>query len=339
MMLAANCLIPSKAGERMTFMRVLFLLAVLAVLMATGAAAAAPVAVTFQINDSYVKDKVIPNAGIGVASAEDGPFVASGTTDVAGRLVLSLEPGDYFVTYKAPGYVPIYKSPVRVGPEPATITTTLTMMMEDTGTGAQTRIQIVLNWGSRTEDQVSDIDAHLLCPCKAESAHTYFGAQTHDGSGHSAALDVDDRDWGGPETITLTDPVAGVHHYWVYDYSGSDSAKLGMSDVVVRVVVNDRVAGEYRIPGDVTERVWRPFKELTLEPPKEPRIVPFSPEDLAAKLDRQLPAEQAWPSPSGRTEGTSPMQSSIWRGLLVGLIIFLAILFLVKRLRRRRLSR
>jgi len=35
--------------------------------------------------------------------------------------------------------------PIRVGSAPVTITTTLTMMMEDAGTGAHTRIQIVLN--------------------------------------------------------------------------------------------------------------------------------------------------------------------------------------------------
>ena len=320
-------------------MRGPYMLGLLAVLVATRVAPAAPVTVTFQINDSYVKDKVIANAGVGVAAVEDGPFVASGTTDAEGILGLSLEPGDYFVTYKAAGYVPIYKSPIRVGATPLTITTTLTMMMEDTGTGTHARIQIVLNWGSRTEDQVSDIDAHLLCPCKAESAHTYFGAQAHDGSDHSAALDVDDRDWGGPETITLTDPVQGAYHYWVYDYSGSGSAKLGMSDVVVRVVINDRVAGEYRIPHDVAERVWRPFKELAVEPLKEPEIVPFSPDDLAAKLDRQVPPEEHWPSGSSPTEGTSPMQSTIWKGLLIGLVIFLMILILTVRRRRRRQGR
>ena len=170
------------------------MLQVLAVLVATSVAAAAPVTVTFQINDSYVKDKVIANVSIGVAAIEDGPFVASGTTDAEGRLGLSLEPGDYLVTYKAPGYVPINKSPIRVGSTPGTITTTLTMMMEDTGTGTHTRIQIVLNWGSRTADQVRDADAHLLCPCRTAGAHVYYGALLHNGEGHGAALDVDDRD-------------------------------------------------------------------------------------------------------------------------------------------------
>jgi hypothetical protein len=302
------------------------MLEVFVVLVATRVAPASPVTVTFQINDSYVKDKVIANVGIGVAAVKDGPFVASGTTDAKGQLGLSLEPGNYFVTYKAPGYVPIEKSPIQVGSTPMTITTTLTMLMEDIGTGNHARIQIVLNWGSRREDQVRDVDAHLLCPCKAEGAHTYFGAQLHEGGGHSGVLDVDDRDWGGPETITITDPVQGAYYYWVYDYSGSDNAKLGISDVVVRVVINDRVAGEYRIPSNMVERTWRPFKELTIEPLKEPQIVPFSPDDLTAKQDRQIPPEQNWPSTSNPTEGTSSTESGVGTGLLFGLGIFLVIL-------------
>jgi hypothetical protein len=173
---------------------------------------------------------------------------------------------------------------------------------------------------------VEDIDAHLLCPCNAEGAHTYFDAKLHEGGGHSAVLDVDDTDWGGPESITVTDPVQGAYFYWMYDYSGADNAKLGNSDVVVRVIINDRVAGEYRIPSNVVERTWRPFKELTIEPLKEPRIVPFSPDDLTAKLDREIPSEQNWPSSSGPTEGTSSSESSVGKGLLIGLGIFLVIL-------------
>jgi len=81
--------------------------------LAAGSLAGAPVFITFQINDSYVKDKAVANVSIGVAAAEDGPFVAQGTTDADGRLRLSLEPGDYFVNYEAQGYVPIRKSPIR----------------------------------------------------------------------------------------------------------------------------------------------------------------------------------------------------------------------------------
>jgi len=37
----------------------------------TAAAVAAPVEVTFQVNDSYVKDKVLPGVAIGVAVAAE----------------------------------------------------------------------------------------------------------------------------------------------------------------------------------------------------------------------------------------------------------------------------
>jgi len=68
---------------------------------------------------------------------------------------------------------------------------------------------------------------------------------------------VDDTDWGGPETVTLTDPPPGSHVYWVHDYSGPP-ATLGTSDVVVRVVIGEQEAGEFRILRGVTQRSSSP---------------------------------------------------------------------------------
>jgi hypothetical protein len=83
-------------------------------------------------------------------------------------------------------------------------------------------------------------------------------------------------------------------------------------------IIDDRVAGEYRIPSNVVGRTRRPFKELTIEPLKEPRIVPFMPDDLTARLDCEIPSEQNWQSSSEPTEGTSSSESSVGKGLLVG---------------------
>jgi hypothetical protein len=183
---------------------------------------------------------------------------------------------------------------------------------------------------------VQDIDAHLLCACKAAGAHVFYGALRHGGEGHECALDVDDRDWGGPETVTLTDPVPGSYSYWVYDYSGSDGARLGNSDVVVRVVIDDSVAGEYRIPADVVQRAWRPFRELTVGSSGEPRIVPFTAEDRAAGMDRRIPPERDWPPASSPAEGTSSPAFSIGSGWVFGLLVLVAFILLVRWRRRQR---
>ena len=49
--------------------------------------------------------------------------------------------------------------------------------------------------------------------------HVYYKSRSTK-PGTTSELDVDDTDWGGPETITLTNPAKGSYLYWVHDYSG-----------------------------------------------------------------------------------------------------------------------
>ena len=123
------------------------------------------------------------------------------------------------------------------------MTVSLSRLLEATESGGR-EVRIILNWGSRA-DQVEDADSHLACPCGARTGHVYYRNRTHEAPDHKVELDVDDTDWGGPETITLTRPVPGTYLYWVHDYSGPP-ATLGASDVVVRVVIGAEEAGEFR---------------------------------------------------------------------------------------------
>jgi len=244
-------------------------------------ALAAPV--VFQVNDSMVKDRVVPGVEIRATQQQGQEPQILGKTDAAGRLKADLAPGTWYVSYRADGYIPIGGSATPIPEEGGEITTTLSMLLEAQGIVGKRRVQIVLNWGSEWTD-VRDADAHLICACD-QHYEVYFGDKEHKTETHSVDLDVDDIDWGGPETITLIDPPPGTYHYFVRNYSGPGAA-LGASDVVVRVLFGDTFAGEYRIPTDVTAEDWYPFKALVVGEDLTPRIVPFTPEEVAAGADR-----------------------------------------------------
>ncbi len=156
-------------------------------------------------------------------------------------------------------------------------------------------MRIVLNWGSRP-DQVKDIDSHLACACGAADRHVSYKSRRHEGPGHVVELDVDDTDWGGPETITLTSPLNGKYLYWVHDYSGSQ-AVLGTSELVVRVLVGSEQKGEFRVYKGLTRRAWRPFKEIVVGGDGPPVLVRFTEDEIAEGQDLAVPTELQPPDP------------------------------------------
>jgi hypothetical protein len=287
--------------------------------------------VTFLVNDATVKDKVLPGVRVLVARNPGEAPVLSGETDLDGRFECHLAPDTYAVTYLLPGYVPVADSPTAVTVDGQVITTTLSMMLEAEGASpGERRVRIILNWGS-DPSQVKDVDSHLLCPCGGDTAHVYYGAKEHVGSDHSVDLDVDDTDWGGPETVTLHDPPPGDYSYWVYDYSGT-AATLGASEVVVRVLVGDELTAEVRAPADVVTRAWWPFKALSVGADLVPRLVPFADDELAAGLDRVIPPGH---ENEGTSEGGSEEQGMLPAAIVV-LIAIVVVFNVVRRARRRR---
>lgn len=248
--------------------------------------------ITFQVNDSMIKGKVVEGAGITVSPVGGGEPLAIGLTDGGGRFLAELPKGTYEVAFKRAGYVPIAGTLIEVGDGPQVITTTMSMMMEEIGLVEKRRIQIVLNWGEGN-DQPKDLDAHLACACTTAGHHVYYSNKKHEETGHSGELDVDDTDGGGPETITLLDPAPGRYRYWVHNYSSS-APHLGYAGAVVRVVIGDTVAGEFRMPTGITSRVWFPFKEILVDTALAPKLVAYTPEELAANLPLQPPAEQSY---------------------------------------------
>lgn len=308
--------------------------------------AAEPVAVTFRLNDAQVKDKALAGVAVGVARTRTGPFEAKGTTDAQGVYEARLEPGGYFVSYRLRGYVSVERSPLEVGPQPQTVTTTLSMMMEDAGLGGRSRLQVVLNWGSDRDRHVKDADSHLVCACRQPGSHVFFSSRKHEGEGHAADLDVDDVDWGGPETVTVVDPPPGQYVYWVHDYSGG-RATLAASDVRVRVLWGDTVLGELRVPPSASDRNWRPFRAVEVDAMGDARLVPFTEAELQAGVFRQPPPDVPAAEevrllvPGGSSGPPSPRRVLQEGGALAVRILaaLLALLVLVRLARRKRRPR
>ena len=201
---------------------------------------------------------------------------------------MRLPPGTYQVSYRLEGYVPYTSEATEVREDGQLVTVSLSRLLEATESGGR-EVRIILNWGSRP-DQVRDADSHVACPCGAGQGHVYYQNRAHEAADHKVELDVDDTDWGGPETITLTRPVPGAYLYWVHDYSGPP-ATLGASDVVVRVVIGSQEAGEFRVFKGVTRRAWRPFKAIEVNRDGVPTLVRFTEDEIAEAADLAVPAE------------------------------------------------
>ena len=295
------------------------------------------VTVTFQLNDAMVKDKALAGVRVGARTSNAATYVATGQSGPDGKLQLSMPPGAYLVTYLKDGYVPLRDSAARVTRQGQVITTTLSMMLEAAGQGGKRRVQIVLNWGNE-HDQVKDADAHLARKDLKPRLHVYWQKKLHPSDEVSVELDVDDTDWGGPETVTLLDPPQGEYIYWVHNYSG-EPALLGAAQVKVRVLFGDHVAGEFAVPEQVYSRYWRPFKALSVDAMLEPRLVPFSREELESGLDQaevEVPKDVTPPESSetvgGSDDGCVDDDVIDYGGL--ALLIMAGMIMFIRKLRK-----
>jgi len=265
----------------------------------------------------------------------DGEELVRGETGSEGRFTATLEAGVYRVSYGLPGYVPVVDTEVEVRGDRQLVTTTLSRMLEAALPGSAPTVRIILNWGSEPS-QARDLDSHFYAASFEPPGHVYFGEKAASSGDQEIDLDVDDVDWGGPETVTLKNLAAGSYLYWVYNYSGE--APLGEADVVVRVLYDDAVQAEYRIPPEVSERSWRPMKALEVGSDLRPRLVKWSEAELAAGLHRETPMVDGAPVEGGTSAGED---SDAWLGclLLVAVFVLAPVVFFVsmrKIIRRRR---
>ncbi len=294
---------------------------VLGLTLSAAAARAQPAAegieVRFELNDAQVKGRLLPGVHVRVSRVGGGGEVAAGETGPDGRFSTRLAPGAYQVSYRLGGYVPYTSEATELASDGQLVTVSLSRMLEATE-AASRDVRIVLNWGSRS-DQVKDADSHLACACGAEGRHVFFRNRRHESHGHVAELDVDDTDWGGPETITLANPANGSYLYWVHDYSGPP-AQLGAADLVVRVLVGSEQQGEFRVFKGLTQRAWRPFKAIEVRGDGAPTLVRWSEDEIAEGQDLEVPAEFRMPD----NVGAPPLATLACPGTLfvIGLVIW-----------------
>jgi hypothetical protein len=315
----------------------------LALLLAAGAPvgagdAAPAVGASFELNDAQTKGRVLAGVAVQVKRA-DGSLAASGTTGADGRFAARLAPGTYHVGYRLDGYVPYDSEATEIRHEGQVLTVSLSRLLEATAEGPR-EVRVILNWGSDPA-QVRDADSHLACACGAPEGHVFYGQRDHTAGGHRVQLDVDDTDWGGPETITLGPLAPGSYLYWVHDYSGPP-ATLGAGDVVVRVIVGAEQKGEFRAPRGLTRRDWRPFKAIEVAANGRPTLVPFTPDEIAEAADLELPAAYrgdgpapAASAPPGATPPEEPRRFPV-APVVAFAIVALLIIRASRRQRRRR---
>ena len=289
--------------------------------------------VRFELNDAQVKGRALEGVAVSVAAAGGGAEIASGRTGADGRWTARLPAGTYEVSYRLEGYVSYTSGATEVREDGQLVTVSLSRLLEATESSGR-EVRVILNWGSRT-DQVRDADSHLACPCGAPESHVYYQSRVHQAADHRVELDVDDTDWGGPETITLARPVPGTYLYWVHDYSGPP-ARLGASDVVVRVVIGSQEAGEFRIFKGVTRRAWRPFKAIEVSPDGQPTLVRFTEDEIAEAADLAVPADLQPPEPVA-TPAPAASSSTGWRFPFPPFFLLaLVLLALILKARHRR---
>ena len=236
--------------------------------LATLASAQETTPVRFQVNDALVKDSNLAGVTVRVAASEGEDAFAEGVTDDSGGWVAEALPlGTCYVTYAKPGYVTIEATEVEVRGDGQVVTISLLPALESEGgpdgEPLPLRVELILNWGSDPQRHVKDADSHL---CSSDGQVHVFYADKHGvaANGSPLELDVDDMDWGGPETVTLNDSPPGTYLYWVHDYTGSIQ-HLGDSDVVVRLIEGNTLLAEYRCEPTLTARLWRPFKQLVID--------------------------------------------------------------------------
>lgn len=152
--------------------------------------------------------------------------------------------------------------------------------------GEEAALRVVLTWGSGPPAP-EDLDSHLrgpippvaepllFYPKQLSEFHVYFSNEMvtfPDGS--SAMLDIDDTDFGGPETITVSALAVGEYRYCVHDYSNRalpGSTGIASSSARVQVFLGATQIGDFNAPGQ-PGTVWEVFRLDTTGP--TPQLIP-----------------------------------------------------------------
>ncbi|RQO31601.1 hypothetical protein DBR32_06505 [Taibaiella sp. KBW10] len=195
---------------------------------------------TIKVLDATIKDAVVTGAEVYIQ--KNGSQTVLGTTNAAGEMVTGQAFDDdenTLIIIKKKGYSTlVVKCPCQG------YTYALSPSLADNGS-----IRVVLSWGQ----QPADLDIHAVYG----DQHVYYGNKV----GAKAALDVDDRDGYGPETITVTERVSDLYGFLVRDYTNrkNQSDALSKSNAKVFVYRGDSLIKTYYVPTGQLGNLWRVF--------------------------------------------------------------------------------
>ena len=107
----------------------------------------------------------------------------------------------------------------------------------------QGQVQFTLTWGTEESGASADIDSHLVGP-RADgngNFHVYFDNKSYWVNEETYAdLDVDDTTYEGPEHTTIYKETPGIYHFYIHNFSESDTTNSDMmkkSSIQVRITI------------------------------------------------------------------------------------------------------
>lgn len=183
-----------------------------------------------------------------------GPILLTTTTNSSGYYEFTLPGGNYTLELTSSNYYTAYYTVTAVGG--------VSILNNDFSISPLLQAdewRIVMSWTS----EPSDLDSHLTLPNQDNTSrlHVFYANDIVDG----ANLDLDDTDYNGPETITITSVAAdrtGVFRYSVHDYTNSNSSTstvLGNSGAKVVVYRGNYQVASYNVP-HLPGTLWTVFE-------------------------------------------------------------------------------
>lgn len=171
----------------------------------------------------------------------------------------------------APGFIPTLQAVTLDEQSPDRNVTVALCPVRDDGA-----IRVVLVWADGPPAP-KDLDSHLRGPIPGSDRdfHIFYEIRQIDFTGgRSVKLDIDDTNFGGPETITILNPFPGEYRYCVHDYTNRevpDAGGLAVSWARVQVFIGREQVAVFDVPA-APGTVWEVFRVEVRE--AAPQIVP-----------------------------------------------------------------
>ncbi len=190
-------------------------------------------------------------------NATEGFVVATGLTENNGSYsIQGLPAGHYTIQAQRQGFTESYFTVVCIGGQnQGNQNGTMTPVLNED------EIRVILTWGETPDD----LDSHLTGPMDGVNRfHIYYNSKIYYQNGiMNAALDYDDTNSFGPETVSIYETSQGTYRYSVHDYTNRSSGysqALSNSSAQVRVYQGSTMIAGYNVPSNTEGTLWTVFE-------------------------------------------------------------------------------